>query len=536
MASNDKLSALETLPAELLDRIVDLAGPPLTDRCHRAYEERMSTFGAISRTSRTLSFIGQSYLYKFISTQELGENVQLLLRTLSSSPQLADLVKVLLVRPAQGTSPCMPLDRLEICWEATERNLGQDVRSDMANATFNPRRSCRTWEIVMLTALTNKIRTLVYYFDSRGNGELEKCRNCPDMAQILMSMLSTPAASTETTKYANLSEVHIIGSNEQGSGPTFNAALAPVMQRPKVTTFIGTAIRSVFERNSWPDPTSASSISQLGLQNCLLNGRDISRLISGCRALVKLSIDWSRRLCHVVEPCALIAALQQHHSSLKTLTLIDSTMATATIFPIDQSGVFAHGLSDFACLTSLTIDEDLLFHGACWTTDDGQIELALTLPASLTFLKMYSLQDLRALPTTIPALCSSIPEDLQSVEVMLRPNKAYDLRMCHSPATRSRPGGPLQWTINETFDIHRSSDGSARGVRLVKFHCWKQTHSIATSMRDIIRLADSGGIDKVLDHLHVSDPENPCRCFICSPYLPYPLVLGMIPIRSTQTS
>ena len=523
------LSALESLPNEVLDRIVVLAGPPLHDRSPRAYKQRIATFGAISRTSRTLSPIGQSHLYKFIRAQELGGKIQLLLCTLSRSPQLANYVQVLLLRPVHGSSPCMPLDRLEICWEATEQNFGQGVRLAMADATFNPRRSCRTWEIVMLAALTNRIRTLVCFVDPPHDEGTEQCRSCPDMIQIFNSMLSTPPLSTQTTKYSNLSAINIIGSKQQGPGPTFQIALLPVMQRPKVTTFVGSAIRSASEDNPWPNPPPASSISQLSLRECLLNGRDISRLIMGCRALDKVSISWSRRRGHVVDPCALLAALQQHRSSLKTLSLRDSRLTTLLLYPTNASRVFAHGLSNFACLTSLTIDETLLLHGARRATADGHSELATTLPASLTSLKMYSLQDLRALPTTLRAVCSSIPEDLRTFKIMFQPNESYDLRMCLARAILSRSGGPVQWTIN------RSSDQSARGVRLLKFHCWKRYHSIATSMRDIIRLADSGGIEKVLDYLYIRDPENPCRCIVCRPR-PLMSRMGWIPITSVQTN
>ncbi|GIZ41184.1 hypothetical protein CKM354_000449900 [Cercospora kikuchii] len=524
------LSTLESLPTELLDRIVDLTAPPFHDRSDQAYKQCIGTFRAISQTSRTLSPVGQSHLYRFIRTPELGGKIQLLLRTLSSSPQLADMVKELLVRPSRGSSPCMPLDRLEICWEATERNFGVGVRTTMANATFNPRRSCRTWEIVMLAALTNRIRTLVHYFDPPYEVEMEQCRKCPDMTQILESMLSTP--STQVTKYTNLSDVRIVGNSQRDRGPAFKSALAPVMQRPKVTNLVGTAIRSEFEHNASVNQPSASSISRLSLRKCLLNGRDISRLITGCRALDKVSISWSRGLGHAVDPCALLAAVQQHHSSLKTLTFRGSTTTAAPISPMNQSRVFAHGLSNFACLTSLTIDETLLSYGAHCTTDDGHIELALNLPASLTSLTMRSPQDLRALPTILRAVCSSIPEHLKHFKIMFRPNEYYDLRMCLSPTKRPRPGGPLQWTIN------RSSEQSAQGVRLVRFHCWKKYHPLATSMKDIIQLADSGGIEKVVDYLRVRDPENPCRCIVCSPYLPYPLVprMGFIPIPAFQTN
>ncbi|PIA89578.1 hypothetical protein CB0940_06785 [Cercospora beticola] len=523
------LSALESLPNEVLDRIVDLAGPPLHDRSPRAYKQRIATFGAISRTSRTLLPIGQSHLYKFIRTPELGGKIQQLLCTLSRSPQLANFVQVLLLRPVHGMSPCMPLDRLEICWEATEQNFGQGVRFAMADATFNPRSSCRTWEIVMLAALTNRIRTLVCFVDPPHNEETEQCRSCPDMTRMFNSMLSTPPPSTQTVKYLNLSEVHIIGSKRQGPGPTFQTALLPVMQRPRVTTFVGTAIRSVFDDNPWPNPPPASSIFQLSLRKCLLNGRDISRLIMSCRALDRVSISWSRRQGHVVNPCALLAALKQHRSSLKTLSLRDSRTTTVLLYPTNESRVFAHGLSNFACLTSLTIDETLLLHGARRTTADGHSELVTTLPASLSSLTIHSLQDLRALPTTLRAVCSSISETLRDFEIMFQPNESYDLRMCLSRAILSRSGGPVQWTIN------RTSDQSARGGRLLKFHCWKRYHSLATSMRDIIRLADSGGIDKVLDYLYVRDPENPCRCIVCRPR---PLMSRMrgIPITPNPTT
>lgn len=446
------LSALESLPNEVLDRIVELAGPSLHNRSPRAYKQRIATFGAISRTSRTLSPIGQSHLYKFIRTPELGGKIQLLLCTLSRSPRLASFVQVLLLRSVHGSSPCMPLDRLEICWEATEQNFGQGVRLAMADATFNPRRSCRTWEIVMLAALTNRIRTLVCFVDPPHDEGTEQCRSCPDMTQIFNSMLSTTATSTQATRYANLHDVRIVGSNQPSRGPTFNTALIPVMQRPKVTNFVGTAIRSGFEHSPWPDPPPASSICQLSLRKCLLNGRDVSRLITGCRALDKVSIIWSRGLVHDVDPCALLAALRQHYSSLRRLTLRDLRMTTALIYQINQSRVFAHGLSNFACLTSLTIDESLLFHRARWNTDDGQFESALTLPASLTSFTMYSLQDLCALPTIIRAVCSSIAEHLKHFKILFRPNEIHDLRMCLSPTERPRPGGPLQWTINRSSD------------------------------------------------------------------------------------
>ncbi|USW57315.1 hypothetical protein Slin15195_G106340 [Septoria linicola] len=504
-------SRLEALPAELLDLVVDLAGPHHLDRTSAGFKRSIKTYGAICLASRTLYSIGRPYLYRFIRTQDIGDKIQPLLRTLSRQPSLAAQVKELHLRPACDSSTLMSSDDLDKCWPVVEKALGKDELLPRAQRAFTRGRGCRAWEMLLLLALTTKIKTLVYFIDYSSFDETEPCIHCPDMEQVLKSILIAGSASL----YSRLTDARIVGTKTDGIADTEHSILSPLMSMPNVTNLVGVSIRPGPARHFLCAPQT-SNISDLHLQECLLDTDSLLRILSTCKALVRLCIDWGTRWHdRFLDTRAFHAELLRHKSSLAALTMSDANNATLAYF---QNGttILAKGLSQFHQLTTLHLDEVLLFGEVDWAgipTHELSGEYDLVLPPALREFTISSQQDLRALPNTISVIRSSLPASVRHVQILFGSGadwalkcKGYFLR-----EFRQRRKPALQWIVRRTPRSATQNNSS------FSFHCWRTTHPVDIPLRDVLRLADNGGgADAVIDYLYPREAHKRCHCRDCA--------------------
>lgn len=495
---------LESLPTELLDNIIGFAGPPASASPGEAYHRRIRTYTSVCRTSRALRAVGQSHLYAFMSTSDLGANIQPLLQTLRKRPALASLVKEIYIEPGCDAPNPMARDELDLCWKAIDEALGTNQLSYEARKAFNRRKGCRAWEAVMLLALSTKIRKLSICEFVPG---LTVCVHCPMIGKItrILFQLRSPRDCSEFL-YSTLADARM--------GCITHTSFSALMQLPalqKLTSEMSLQSH-VSGDEGWLCTRGKSNVSDLDMQMVHLDANALSRVIASCKSLDRLRVEFAGvETGGPIDVSTLHATLRLHESSLTKLVL-ESKTQEYLVSRKDRS--CALDLGTFSRLETLHIDEELLLGKYYWLSDE--LDAKITLPASLVDLCIFNHRDMISLPIVIEAVQASLPDNLQHLRILFEPDTNGSLS-CRKQISRKsrhrRTPAALQWW---SFSFGRPGGRLFSGFT---FHCWKKHQPLKTTMSDLPRLADNGNNTyAVLDYLYPGSLYSQCICKRCIPW------------------
>ncbi|KAK5124948.1 hypothetical protein LTR85_001138 [Meristemomyces frigidus] len=427
-------SALENLPAELLDIILESLSDFISDD---EYDAHLKLYCRLSRISKTLWHAATPYLYREVRFRQRHPRTSKFARTLCERPDLAYHVHELDAKPSRSKRESSPVPHETALFQRQLKPLTGHFTYALLIAALKT--GCYTAELIVSLTLCTQLRklTLATHDYNHGKGsdpQSSLCRRCPDVLSCLLAIHGSgfPKWSLDKLTHANL-----FGRQS--------------LQYP------------------WICAPGTSNVRTLVLRSDNFKAPEVLELIGSCKALRNLEVIWGAGDLSAAQPLevssgfnigsqALLAALNRHSETLERLVLVSLHSGGA----ISECHSALGSLRHFQNLHKLKIDESLLI-GAYPTWHAGSLRDQL--PQRLEKLVIHSAGDLERLGDIVAACSQYEAFDLGDLRITFDITAELEDEYPDLFDEAVFVVDDKTWSLGKDF-----YDGVTRAV----FQCWEQ--------------------------------------------------------------